>query len=92
MRYPASEKLEIIRTVEASHLPTRQTLKMLGTHSSTYYDWYARLSDGGIDALTDRSPRPGSVWSLGNLTPADVYHGRSARILKMREAIKKKTI
>ena len=56
MRYPASEKLEIIRTVEASHLPTRQTLKMLGIPSSTYYDWYARWSDGGVDALADRSP------------------------------------
>ena len=64
MRYPASEKLEIIRTVEASHLPTRQTLKMLGIPSSTYYDWYARWSDGGIDALADRSPRPRSVWNL----------------------------
>ena len=63
MRYPASEKLEIIRTVEASHLPTRQTLKMLGIHSSTYYDWYARWSDGGFDALADRSPRPVSVWN-----------------------------
>ena len=30
MRYPASEKLEIIRTVEGSHLPTKQTLDMLG--------------------------------------------------------------
>ena len=63
MRYPASEKLEIIRTVEASHLPTRQTLKMLGIPSSTYYDWYARWSDGGLDGLADRSPRPGSVWN-----------------------------
>ena len=63
MRYPASEKLEIIRTVEASHLPTRQTLKLLGIPSSTYYDWYARWSDGGLDALADRSPRPGSVWN-----------------------------
>ncbi|NRP26391.1 hypothetical protein XMM379_003107 [Aliiroseovarius sp. xm-m-379] len=63
MRYPASEKLEIIRTVEASHLTTRQTLKMLGIPSSTYYDWYARWSDGGFDALADRSPRPVSVWN-----------------------------
>jgi transposase InsO family protein len=63
MRYPASEKLEIIRTVEASHLPTRQTLKKLGIPSSTYYDWYARWSDGGVDALADRSPRPKSVWN-----------------------------
>jgi hypothetical protein len=30
MRYPAAEKLEIIRLVEQSHLPTRQTLEQLG--------------------------------------------------------------
>lgn len=30
--------------------------------------------------------------SLGNLTPADVYHGRGAKILKRREEIKKQTI
>lgn len=29
--------------------------------------------------------------SLANLTPADVYHGRGAKILKMREEIKKQT-
>ena len=37
MRYPASEKLEIIRTVEGSHLPTKQTLDMLGIPRSTLY-------------------------------------------------------
>ena len=30
MRFPASEKLEIIRLVEQSHLPARRTLEMLG--------------------------------------------------------------
>ena len=30
MRYPASEKLEIIRLVEQSHLPVRRTLATLG--------------------------------------------------------------
>jgi hypothetical protein len=30
MRYAASEKLEIIRTVERSHLPVKLTLDMLG--------------------------------------------------------------
>ena len=69
MRYPASEKLEIIRTVEASHLPVKQTLAMLGIPSSTYYDWYARWVEGGFDALTDRSPCPRSVW---NRIPNDV--------------------
>lgn len=63
MRYPASEKLEIIRTVEAAHLPVKQTLEMIGIPSSTYYDWYARWVEGGFDALADRSPRPKSVWN-----------------------------
>ncbi len=63
MRYPASEKLEIIRTVEASHLPVKRTLAMLGIPSSTYYDWYARWVEGGLDALADQSPRPKSVWN-----------------------------
>ena len=63
MRYPASEKLEIIRTVEASHLPTKRTLAMIGIPSSTYYEWYARWVEGGLDALADRSPRPKSVWN-----------------------------
>lgn len=75
MRYPATEKLESEalsaigpRTLdeprgESSHLPTRQTLKMLSIPSSTYYDWYARWSDGGIDALADRYPRPKPVWN-----------------------------
>ena len=30
MRYPASEKLEIIRLVEKSYLPVKQTLDKLG--------------------------------------------------------------
>ena len=30
MRYPAAEKLEIIRLVEQSHLPVRRTLEKLG--------------------------------------------------------------
>ena len=30
MRYPASEKLEIIRIVEQSHLPVRRTLAQIG--------------------------------------------------------------
>ena len=49
MRYPASEKLEIIRTVETSHLSAKQTLTMLGIPSSTFYRWYALYLDGAVD-------------------------------------------
>ena len=37
MRYSASEKLEIIRLVEQSHLPVRRTLGQIGIPRSTFY-------------------------------------------------------
>jgi putative transposase len=40
MRYPASEKLEIIRLVEQSELPVRRTLEKLGIPRTTFYRWY----------------------------------------------------
>src|SRR6188768_926695 len=39
MRYPASEKLEIIRLVEQSHLPVKRTLEKLGIPRATFYRW-----------------------------------------------------
>jgi transposase-like protein len=50
MRYPGSEKLEIIRLVEQSHLPVRRTLATLGILPMTFYRWYARLQGGGPEA------------------------------------------
>jgi transposase InsO family protein len=63
MRYPASEKAEIIRLVEQSHLPARRTLDKLGVPKTTFYRWYDRYQTGGPDALEDRSPRPSRVWN-----------------------------
>ena len=37
MRYSASEKLEIIRQVEQSHLPAKRTLDMIGVPRTTFY-------------------------------------------------------
>ena len=63
MRYPASEKLEIIRLVERSHLPARRTLEKLGIPRATFYRWHDLHQTGGPEALGDRSPRPGRVWN-----------------------------
>ncbi|MFG6546400.1 MULTISPECIES: IS3 family transposase [Roseobacteraceae] len=63
MRYPASEKLEIIRLVEGSHLPTKRTLDKLGIPRTTFYRWYDRYLAGGPEALEDRSPKPSRVWN-----------------------------
>ena len=63
MRYPASEKLEIIRTVETSHLPVRRTLHKIGIPKTTFYAWLDRYAAGGLDALEDLRPRPRRVWN-----------------------------
>jgi putative transposase len=63
MRYPASEKLEIIRIVERSHLPARRTLEQLGIPRATFHRWYDRFLTGGVEALEDCSPKPGRVWN-----------------------------
>jgi len=63
LSYPASEKLEIIRLVEQSHLPVRRTLAKLGIRPARFYRWYDRLQTGGPEALEDKSPRPKRVWN-----------------------------
>ena len=63
MRYPASDKVEIIRLVEQSHLPTRRTLEMLGISRASFYRWYDRYETGGPEALSDRPSRPNRVWN-----------------------------
>jgi putative transposase len=63
MRYPASEKLEIIRLVEQSHLPVRRTLEKLSVSRATFYRWCDLSQTGGPEALEDRSPRPEHVWN-----------------------------
>ena len=63
MRYLASEKLEIICTVEGSHLPTKQTLDMLGIPRSTFYRWYDLYLEDGLDGLSDKSSCPKSIWN-----------------------------
>ena len=63
MRYPASEKLEIIRIVEQSHLPAKKTLAQLGIARRTFYRWYDRYVEGGPEALEDRPSRPSRAWN-----------------------------
>ena len=63
MRYPASEKLEIIRLVEQSHLPVKTTLAQLGIPKTTFYRWYDRYQAFGTAGLEDRRPHPGRIWN-----------------------------
>ena len=67
MRYPASEKLEIIRLVEGSHLPAKRTLDMIGVPRTTFYRWYDRYLSLGASGLEDRPSHPAGSGA-GSLT------------------------
>ena len=69
MRYPASEKLEIIRLVEASHQPVKKSLEQIGVSRPTFYRWYDLYRRFGEAALADRRSGSGRVW---NRIPNDV--------------------
>lgn len=64
MRYPASEKLEIIRLVEGSHLPVKHTLAKIGVSRPTFYRWYDLYHRFGGAALEDKRAGPKRpVWN-----------------------------
>ena len=70
MRYPASEKLEIIRMVEQSHLPVRRTLEKIGIPRATFYRWYDLYQVEGPGALKDRASPAGAASGTASRTSA----------------------
>lgn len=69
MRYPATEKLEIIRLVERSHLPAKVTLDKLGVSRPTFYRWYDLYQRFGAAGLEDKRSGPNRAW---NRVPEDI--------------------
>ena len=63
MRYPASEKLEIIRLVEKSHLSVRRTLDKLGIARATFYRWYD-LYRLGCENAPEIDPIPKPIQAI----------------------------
>lgn len=62
-RSSAAEKLELIRLVEESPLPVKQTRAELDLPRSTFYRWYDRYLEAGYAGLEDRSPQPQQFWN-----------------------------
>lgn len=70
MRYPASEKLEIIRIVERSHLPIKQTFAKIGFTDGA-------ISTASLGRLVSRIDVPrGEVIELA-LDKPDLSHVNS---------------
>jgi putative transposase len=62
-RTSASEKYEIIRMVEDSALPVKQTLHEIGVSRSTFYRWYEQYQRDGTEGLQDQSSQPRQFWN-----------------------------
>lgn len=68
MRYPASEKLEIIRLVEKSHLLAKRTLDRLGVARPTFYRWYDLITSPSFIVMKaasefkDKTTTPNQLW------------------------------
>lgn len=52
MRFSPSEKQEIIQLVDRSEVGVTQTLRRLGIHKSTFYNWYRIYLRKGITGLS----------------------------------------
>jgi putative transposase len=63
MRFTQSEKMEMINLVEGSNVSANRTLKELGIHKSTFYQWYKRYEQGGFDALAPSKRAANRVWN-----------------------------
>ena len=63
MRFTQQEKYEIIQLVEGSDLGPNRTLRELGIHKSTFYNWYGRYRDQGYDGLAPKARVRNSYWN-----------------------------
>ena len=54
MRLNQSEKFEVIQLVEKSEQGVNSTLKELGVHKSTFYEWSNAYLKEGYDGLANK--------------------------------------
>ena len=62
MRLTAEEKAEIIHLIVKGPESINQSLKRLGIHKRTFYNWYHAYSQGGIEALKNKG-RSKQQWN-----------------------------
>ena len=63
MRFSQEEKMEIIQVVQDSEIGVNRTLKELGIHKSTFYQWYGRFQEQGYDGLAPKRRAVNSQWN-----------------------------
>ena len=63
MKYSAGEKYEIIKMVENSNLSVKRTLQQIDISKSTFYSWYRRYLEDGIEGLESQNRCPKQFWN-----------------------------
>jgi len=63
MRFSQDEKYEIIKLIDGSDLSANRTLKELGIHKRTYYNWYKGYLEGGYDGLAPKAKDRRQTWN-----------------------------
>lgn len=63
MRFTQEEKYEIIRLVETSEIGVNRTLKEIGLHKSTFYNWYTKYREEGMEGLSPKSRARNTYWN-----------------------------
>lgn len=63
IRYTSEEKLEIIHLVEHSNASVKRTLEELEIPRSTFYSWYQRYQEEGVEGLQDKRPERKQFWN-----------------------------
>lgn len=63
MRFSQDEKYEIIQLVERSDISVNRTLKELGIHKRTFYNWYALYLEDGYDGLAPKNGGKRQTWN-----------------------------
>lgn len=69
MRFTQAEKYEIIQLVEGSEIGVNRTLREIGIHKSTFYNWYRRYCEQGFDGL---APKPRAIKTYWNRIPETI--------------------
>ena len=63
MRLTVSEKQEIIHMVTRSEIGVNRTLREIGIHKSTFYNWYHAYSKNGVEGLIPTKRASNRQWN-----------------------------
>lgn len=63
IRFTQEEKMEIIHLVEHSNLSVKKTLEELQVPRSTFYSWYQRYQEHGMDGLKNKKLKVKQFWN-----------------------------